>query len=176
MAGSDAVIHLANLYEFWVPDKSAYHAVNIEGTRNVMEEALAAGVSKVVHISSQVIYGKPEDDPFTEESTPAPRYSLYAEKVPRRPGGLGAPHKRYPGQASIETQTGAGKMSKALIARFSQTGTTDRVAERIAAGLRSAGWEVDLWEIAQDGTPDLAGYELGHRHTDLLFPSALCDH
>jgi flavodoxin/ferredoxin len=64
------------------------------------------------------------------------------------------------GQASTETQTGEGEMAKALIARFSQTGTTDRVAERIAAGLRSAGWEADLWEIAQDGTPDLAGYEL----------------
>lgn len=78
--GMDAVIHLANIYEFWIPHKKDYQAVNVEGTRNVMEEASAAGVAKVVHVSSQVVYGVPEENPFSEDSAPSSkRLSLYAE-------------------------------------------------------------------------------------------------
>ena len=51
-------------------------------------------------------------------------------------------------------------MPKALVARFSQTGTTAQVAESIARGLGSAGWQVDLHDIAADGVPGLDGYEL----------------
>jgi dihydroflavonol-4-reductase len=68
MKGCDWVINLANLYSLWEPDKNIYTRVNVEGTRNVMESALETGISKVVHISTAGIYGKPEDCPFTEES------------------------------------------------------------------------------------------------------------
>jgi len=68
MKGCDWLINLANLYSFWEPDKNVYTRVNVEGTRNVMECALETGISKVVHISTVGIYGKPEDCPFTEES------------------------------------------------------------------------------------------------------------
>jgi dihydroflavonol-4-reductase len=45
-----------------------------------MECALENKVSKVVHISSVVIYGKPSESPFKEDSTPGPeRFSLYAQ-------------------------------------------------------------------------------------------------
>ena len=77
--GHDCVINLANVYSFWEPDPRIYRSVNVDGTRNVMESALEAGVSKVVHVSSGVIYGKPEDVPFTEESNIGPvRFSTYA--------------------------------------------------------------------------------------------------
>lgn len=46
-------------------------------------------------------------------------------------------------------------MSKALIARFSQTGTTSEVGKRIAGSLKSAGFQVDELNIAGDGVPDL---------------------
>lgn len=72
MKGSEVVIHLAGLYSFWVPDKQAFADVNITGTRNVMECALDAGVSKVVHVSTVGIYGKPADSPFTESSRVGP--------------------------------------------------------------------------------------------------------
>lgn len=79
MKGCDWVVNLANLYSFWEPDPRIYVRVNVEGTRNVMECALAAGVSKVVHVSSLVTYGKPVDRPFTEESPVGPvRFSEYA--------------------------------------------------------------------------------------------------
>jgi dihydroflavonol-4-reductase len=70
---------LANIYSFWEPNKQVYTDVNVEGTRNVMEAALETGVSKVVHVSTVVTYGKPADCPFTEESPVGPvRFSEYA--------------------------------------------------------------------------------------------------
>ena len=79
MRGCDQVINLANVYSFWEPNKQIYTDVNVEGTRNVMECALETGVSKVVHVSTAVVYGKPVDCPFTEESLVGPvRFSEYA--------------------------------------------------------------------------------------------------
>ena len=80
MKGCDWVINLANLYSFWEPDKSVFKAINVDGTRNVMECALENNVSKVVHISTVLIYGKPSESPFNEDSTPGPeRFSIYAQ-------------------------------------------------------------------------------------------------
>jgi len=80
MEGCDWVANLANIYEFWVANRQIYTDVNVHGTRNVMECALEAGVSKVVHVSTSVIYGKPADCPFTEESPVGPvRFSEYAQ-------------------------------------------------------------------------------------------------
>jgi dihydroflavonol-4-reductase len=79
MQGCDWVINLANIYSFWEPDQKVFNEVNVEGTRNVLECALETGVSKVVHVSSVVVYGKPSDCPFTEESPVGPvRFSEYA--------------------------------------------------------------------------------------------------
>lgn len=78
MKGCGWVVNLANIYTFWEPDKQVYTDVNVGGTRNVMECALETGVSKVVHVSTGGIYGKPEDCPFTEESPVGPvRFSEY---------------------------------------------------------------------------------------------------
>ena len=80
MRGCDRVFHLAGLYSFWEPRKQDFREVNIDGTRNVMEAVLETGASKVVHVSSVVIYGKPADSPFTEDSPPGPvRFSEYSE-------------------------------------------------------------------------------------------------
>ena len=72
MRGCDWVLDIAGLYSFWEPKKQVFTDVNITGTRNVMECALELGVAKVVHISTAGIYGKPEDIPFTEESSVGP--------------------------------------------------------------------------------------------------------
>jgi dihydroflavonol-4-reductase len=79
MAGCEWVVNLANLYSFWEPDKGLYRRVNVEGTRNVMEAALEASVSKVVHVSSFVVWGKPSRRPFDEETPFGPeRFTEYA--------------------------------------------------------------------------------------------------
>jgi dihydroflavonol-4-reductase len=80
MRGCDWVINLANVYSFWESDKTIYRRVNVEGTRNIMECALENGVSKVVHVSAIVIYGKPKESPIREETSVAPiRLSDYAQ-------------------------------------------------------------------------------------------------
>lgn len=80
MAGCDWVIHLANVFSFWEPDPTVYTRVNVEGTRNVLECALEAGVGKVVHVSTTLTYGKSAEVPFTETSPQGPeRFSAYAE-------------------------------------------------------------------------------------------------
>jgi dihydroflavonol-4-reductase len=78
MEGCDWVFHLASLYSFWAPDPDIFKVVNVDGTRNVMECALDTRVSKVVHVSTAGIFGKPDECPFTEESKVGPiRYSEY---------------------------------------------------------------------------------------------------
>ena len=51
-------------------------------------------------------------------------------------------------------------MAKGLIAYFSQGGTTARVAEAIATGLRRDGYQVDLHNIKEEPQPDISGYDL----------------
>ncbi len=79
MDGCEWVVNVANLFEFWVRDRRLYEAVNVEGTRNVMEVAIEVGASKVVHISTVGVYGNAEW-PVTEGSPFGPecasRYAL----------------------------------------------------------------------------------------------------
>ena len=57
MRGCQWVVNLANIYEFWHRDRRAFDAVNVEGTRNLLEAACAAGAAKVVHVSTVAAYG-----------------------------------------------------------------------------------------------------------------------
>lgn len=80
VSGTDAVIHLANIYDFWIPHKKDFHAVNVEGTRNVLEESLNASINKVLYISTLGVYGVPDEKPFTEKSSSgSKRTCLYFE-------------------------------------------------------------------------------------------------
>ena len=77
--GCEWVVNLANVYTFWKPDRSIYRRVNVEGTRNVMEAALEAGVSKVAHVSTLVVWGNTPDSPFDEQSpVGTERFTEYA--------------------------------------------------------------------------------------------------
>jgi dihydroflavonol-4-reductase len=79
MKGCDWVVNIAAAYSFWLPRKKTYAAVNVGGTRNVMESAIETGISKVVHVSTVTVYGRPADRPFSEESAVGPvRFSEYA--------------------------------------------------------------------------------------------------
>ncbi len=78
--GCDWLVHLANVYSFWEADKSVYRRINVEGTRNVMEAALEEGVSKVAHVSTFLVWGKPAQRPFDEETPVGPeRFTEYAQ-------------------------------------------------------------------------------------------------
>ena len=73
----DTVFHLAGIHGLWRPRKD-YEDVNVLGTENVCRAALAAGVRRVLHVSTWVAYGmalgrliderlplRPIDDPYT---------------------------------------------------------------------------------------------------------------
>jgi len=59
MRGSDAVFHLAAWYAIGIDekDKARMRAINVDGTRNTLELAVALGVSKIVYTSSVVVFG-----------------------------------------------------------------------------------------------------------------------
>jgi nucleoside-diphosphate-sugar epimerase len=67
MRRADAVLHLAAMMDVWRP-YADYHAVNVAGTENVCRAALAAGVGRLVHMSSSSVYGmalgRPADEGF----------------------------------------------------------------------------------------------------------------
>ncbi|MFU8771749.1 MAG: NAD-dependent epimerase/dehydratase family protein [Anaerolineales bacterium] len=67
MQGSDWVVNLASNFVFWVPNKTVYRDVNVQGTQNIMESALEVGISKIVHVSTQAVYGN-APWPITEDS------------------------------------------------------------------------------------------------------------
>jgi len=67
MQGCDWVVHLASSFEFWVPDRRVYEAVNVDGVRNVMESALVTNIKKVVLVSTAAVFGN-SAWPITEES------------------------------------------------------------------------------------------------------------
>jgi dihydroflavonol-4-reductase len=52
MTGARFLFHLAADYRLWTPDPEELLRVNVEGARIVMQEALRAGVERVVHTSS----------------------------------------------------------------------------------------------------------------------------
>jgi nucleoside-diphosphate-sugar epimerase len=71
MRGVDAVMHLAAMMDTWRPLED-YQAVNVSGTENVCTAALAAGVRRLVHMSSSSVYGMALGRPATEDFPLAP--------------------------------------------------------------------------------------------------------
>ncbi len=68
MDGCSQVYHVAGLYRSWMRDYDLLRQVNVEGTRNVLAAALAAGVKKVVHTSSIAALGMPADGSPADEN------------------------------------------------------------------------------------------------------------
>ena len=70
MAGIRHVFHVAADYRLWARDRSEIFAVNVEGTRTVMQEALRRGVERVVYTSSVATLGLRSDGSPADESVP----------------------------------------------------------------------------------------------------------
>ncbi len=69
ISGCDTLFHVAADYRLWTRDPSSMYAVNVGGTRAVLEAALQNGVSRVVYTSSVGTLGNPGDGtPGTEET------------------------------------------------------------------------------------------------------------
>jgi dihydroflavonol-4-reductase len=57
VAGCRYVFHAAADYRLWVPDPAAMFRANVDGTRDLMRAALAAGVERIVYTSSVATLG-----------------------------------------------------------------------------------------------------------------------
>jgi dihydroflavonol-4-reductase len=62
VAGADVVFHVAAVYELGMRRRTEVLRANVDGTRLLMEAALAAGVERVVHTSSVAAVGHVRDD------------------------------------------------------------------------------------------------------------------
>lgn len=69
LAGCRYVFHAAALYGFWAKDRSAFYDVNVDGTRNVLAAATAAGCERIVYTGTvgtlglgRVAGGEPADE------------------------------------------------------------------------------------------------------------------
>jgi dihydroflavonol-4-reductase len=69
-AGMRYVFHVAADYRLWARDPREIFAANVEGTRNLMEEAMRAGVERVVYTSSVATLGLRGDGAAADESVP----------------------------------------------------------------------------------------------------------
>lgn len=58
MDGCDMAIHVAQFFDFWAPQASTFHSVNVCGSENLMNAVLEARVRRVVFVSSSVTIGE----------------------------------------------------------------------------------------------------------------------
>ena len=70
MRGCDWCFHVAASYHLWLPDYAPMYAANVEGTRNVIEAAGAAGCERIVYTSTVGCIGLPQGTTPTDEATP----------------------------------------------------------------------------------------------------------
>lgn len=73
--GCDAVFHLAAVYSYARADRVVMEAVNVEGTRNVLEAALRGPARRVIHTSTCATCGPVPGRAATERDCP-PRAEL----------------------------------------------------------------------------------------------------
>jgi dihydroflavonol-4-reductase len=57
MRGIDVLFHAAGVVDYWNQGVNRMYQVNVDGTRNVMQAALAARLEKIVHVSSAATMG-----------------------------------------------------------------------------------------------------------------------
>ena len=97
--GCDEVYHVAADYRLWLTDPAPMYATNVEGTKNVIRAARAAGVKRIVHTSTVGALGIPhggigrEDTPVTLAQMPGhyKRSKFLAEQEALKAAREGAP-------------------------------------------------------------------------------------
>ncbi len=70
LRGCDALVHVAADYRLWVRDPADMYAVNVEGTRALLQLAQEEGVARTVYTSSVATMGFDRDGTIVDETTP----------------------------------------------------------------------------------------------------------
>jgi nucleoside-diphosphate-sugar epimerase len=84
MAGCDAVVHAAAMYEVGIPAKQrpAMYDANVRGTERVLRAALEAGVPKVVYVSTVGVFGNTHRNVVDETyEHPGKEFTSYYEET-----------------------------------------------------------------------------------------------
>ena len=68
MEGCDWVFHVAAVSDYWRQGVEWLYRVNVEGTKQVLQAAQAAGVQRLVHTSSVIALGVPARGELADES------------------------------------------------------------------------------------------------------------
>jgi len=71
LEGCEALYHVAADYRLWLRYPHEIYESNVDGTRNIMEAALAAGVTKIVYCSSVATLGWHKDGTPSDETVPS---------------------------------------------------------------------------------------------------------
>lgn len=69
MTGIDHVYHVAAKVSFARRDRDVLRRVNVDGTANVVNAALEAGIDRLVHTSSMAAFGRPSDSDVPIDET-----------------------------------------------------------------------------------------------------------
>lgn len=85
--GCDTIFHTAGLPEQWLADPDVFERVNRDGTRHIVEAALAEGVTCFVHTSTIDVFekspGRPFDETRLEQRPLASRYQRSKQAADR---------------------------------------------------------------------------------------------
>ncbi|MFM2295178.1 MAG: hypothetical protein RLZZ350_1591 [Verrucomicrobiota bacterium] len=92
MRGCDWCFHTAAVYQLWARSYRTMFATNVEGTRNVIEAASAAGCARIVHTSTVGCIALPQ-------RTPDGNYFPTDEAMPVNAAQMNSPYKRSKWQA-----------------------------------------------------------------------------
>ncbi len=65
-----SLYHVAADYRLWAPKPEAMYQANVEGSRNLIRHAMAAGVERIVYTSSVAVLGRTADGRPADEETP----------------------------------------------------------------------------------------------------------
>lgn len=71
LQGCSHLFHVAADYRLWVRDPESMFRANVDGTRHLMEQALAARLQRVVYTSSVATLGLHADGRAADEATPS---------------------------------------------------------------------------------------------------------
>jgi nucleoside-diphosphate-sugar epimerase len=74
IAGCDQVYHAAAYARSWAKQRKTFFEVNVQGTVNVLDAALHAGVKKVVVTSTRGTFGASLSEPVNETTTSVPHF------------------------------------------------------------------------------------------------------
>jgi len=149
MAGCDLVVHLAQFFDFWAPQPSTFHAVNVYGAENTFNAALEARVPRVVYVSTSLTIGEAPGYWGTERTVHR-GYTLTAYERSK----LTAEHTvlRYRSKG-LEVVV----VNPALVVAPADSGWLGRLMGDYVAGRRRLAWDTPMgWIWARDAAAGIA--------------------